>query len=389
MNNKWFNMKAENKNVSIDIFGEIGDYGITAQSFKNELDKYSDYENITININSCGGAVFEGIAIYNMLKNNKAKVTVIVNGLAASIASTIAMAGDEIIMYDNSYLMIHLPYTMAMGTEKEMDKASEVLKNIKNDLVKIYQTKFNKSENELIAMLEAETWISGNDALEMGISNSVIEGLEIAAKFEFDKYNNVPADVKDLYAKKYSEFIKDEVKEDANQSIEQLRVMGIQEIIMLSGDKNSITQKIANALGITNAKGGLLPEDKLNELEAIKKDPARVVAFVGDGINDAPVLAVSDVGIAMGAMGSDVAIETADVIIQTDQLSKIITGIRIGKSTQRIIWQNIILAFTVKAIVLILGAGGLATMWEAVFADVGVALLAILNAVRLQRMEWK
>ena len=215
MNNKWFNMKAENKNVSIDIFGEIGDYGITAQSFKNELDKYSDYENITININSCGGAVFEGIAIYNMLKNNKAKVTVIVNGLAASIASTIAMAGDEIIMYDNSYLMIHLPYTMAMGTEKEMDKASEVLKNIKNDLVKIYQTKFNKSENELIAMLEAETWISGNDALEMGISNSVIEGLEIAAKFEFDKYNNVPADVKDLYAKKYSEFIKDEVKEDA------------------------------------------------------------------------------------------------------------------------------------------------------------------------------
>ena len=158
---------------------------------------------------------------------------------------------------------------------------------------------------------------------------------------------------------------------------------------MLSGDKNSITQKVAAQLGIEKAKGGLLPEDKLNEVERIKQDKQKKVAFIGDGINDAPVLAASDVGIAMGAMGSDVAIETADVIIQTDQLSKISTGIRISKSTQKIIWQNIFLAFGVKIIVLILGAGGLATMWEAVFADVGVALLAILNAVRLQRMKWR
>jgi Zn2+/Cd2+-exporting ATPase len=182
--------------------------------------------------------------------------------------------------------------------------------------------------------------------------------------------------------------IADELKEDAKQSIQQLRKAGIQEIIMLSGDKDSITQKVAQELGIETAKGGLLPEDKLNEVEKIKQDSTKIVAFVGDGINDAPVLAASDVGIAMGALGSDVAIETADVIIQTDQPSKIVTGIKIGKSTQRIIWQNIALAFGVKVIVLILGAGGLATMWEAVFADVGVALLAILNAVRLQRMEW-
>ena len=132
----------------------------------------------------------------------------------------------------------------------------------------------------------------------------------------------------------------------------------------------------------------LLPEDKLREVESIKQDKSKKVAFIGDGINDAPVLAASDVGIAMGAMGSDVAIETADVIIQTDQLSKVSTGIQIAKSTQKIIWQNIFLAFGVKIIVLILGAGGLATMWEAVFADVGVALLAILNAVRLQKMDW-
>jgi len=178
--------------------------------------------------------------------------------------------------------------------------------------------------------------------------------------------------------------IADELKEDAKDSIQQLRKAGIKTIMMLSGDKNSITQQVAKELNIDSAKGGLLPEDKLNEVERIKQDKTKIVAFVGDGINDAPVLAASDVGIAMGGLGSDVAIETADVIIQTDQPSKIAMGIKIGNSTQRIIWQNIALAFGVKIIVLILGAGGLATMWEAVFADVGVALLAILNAVRLQ-----
>jgi Cd2+/Zn2+-exporting ATPase len=183
--------------------------------------------------------------------------------------------------------------------------------------------------------------------------------------------------------------IADELKTDAKDSIQQLRKAGIKTLMMLSGDKDSITQKVANELGIENAKGGLLPEDKLSEVEKIKQAPDKIVAFVGDGINDAPVLAASDVGIAMGGLGSDVAIETADVIIQTDQPSKIATGIKIGKSTQRIIWQNIALAFGVKIIVLILGAGGVATMWEAVFADVGVALLAILNAVRLQRINWK
>lgn len=183
--------------------------------------------------------------------------------------------------------------------------------------------------------------------------------------------------------------IADELKADAKDSIQKLRKAGIKTLMMLSGDKDSITQKVAYELGIENAKGGLLPEDKLSEVEKIKQDPDIIVAFVGDGINDAPVLAASDVGIAMGGLGSDVAIETADVVIQTDQPSKIATGIRIGKSTQRIIWQNIALAFGVKVIVLILGAGGLATMWEAVFADVGVALLAILNAVRLQRMAWE
>ena len=182
--------------------------------------------------------------------------------------------------------------------------------------------------------------------------------------------------------------IADELKDDAHQAIKQIRDAGISKIIMLSGDKDSITQQVAKELKIDWAKGGLLPEDKLNEVEELKKQPETKVAFIGDGINDAPVLAASGVGIAMGGLGSDVAIETADVIIQTDQPSKIARAIKIGRSTRRIVWQNIGLAFGVKVIVLILGAGGLATMWEAVFADVGVAFLAILNAVRLQKMKW-
>tara|TARA_R110002020_G_scaffold174392_1_gene365569 strand:+ start:32973 stop:34931 length:1959 start_codon:yes stop_codon:yes gene_type:complete len=182
--------------------------------------------------------------------------------------------------------------------------------------------------------------------------------------------------------------IADELKEDAKETITALHKVGIKNIMMLSGDKDSITQQVAKELNIENAKGGLLPEDKLNEVEILKKNPENKIAFIGDGINDTPVLAASNVGIAMGGLGSDVAIETADVIIQTDQPSKVVRAIKISRSTRKIVWQNIILAFGVKVIVLILGAGGLATMWEAVFADVGVALLAILNAVRLQRMSW-
>jgi Cd2+/Zn2+-exporting ATPase len=182
--------------------------------------------------------------------------------------------------------------------------------------------------------------------------------------------------------------IADEVKEDAKEAIRQMHLNGIKQTIMLSGDKNSITQKVAKQIGIDTAFGDLLPENKVQKVEELKQDKTKIIAFVGDGINDAPVLALSDVGIAMGAMGSDAAIETANVVIQTDQPLKIVTAIKIGKATRGIVIQNIILAFAVKAIVLVLGAGGLATMWEAVFADVGVALLAILNAVRIQRMKF-
>lgn len=180
--------------------------------------------------------------------------------------------------------------------------------------------------------------------------------------------------------------IADSIKEDAQITIDKLKALGVK-TTMLSGDKSTVVKFVADKLGITNAYGDLLPEDKVNKVkELIAKN--ETVCFVGDGVNDAPVVALSNVGIAMGGLGSDATIETADVVIQDDMPSKIPMAINIGKQTKKIVWQNIILAFAVKAIVLVLGAGGLATMWEAVFADVGVALLAILNAVRIQRMKF-
>lgn len=180
--------------------------------------------------------------------------------------------------------------------------------------------------------------------------------------------------------------IADRIKEDAPEAVQKLEKLGVA-TTMLSGDKTAVVQLIAEKLGIKNAFGNLLPEDKVNKVRALKALGGSV-AFVGDGVNDAPVVALSDAGIAMGGLGSDATIETADIVIQDDKPSKIPMAIEIGKATKSIVWQNIALAFGVKVIVLILGAGGLATMWEAVFADVGVALLAILNAVRIQRMRF-
>jgi Cd2+/Zn2+-exporting ATPase len=181
--------------------------------------------------------------------------------------------------------------------------------------------------------------------------------------------------------------IADEIKEDAKATIQSLHKINVK-TVMLSGDKQAVVNAVAKELNIDSAYGDLLPENKAEKVEALKLENQKV-AFVGDGVNDAPVIALADAGIAMGGLGSDATIETADIVIQNDQPKKIYTAINIGKQTKIIVWQNITMAFVVKATVLILGAGGLATMWEAVFADVGVALLAILNAVRIQRMKFE
>lgn len=181
----------------------------------------------------------------------------------------------------------------------------------------------------------------------------------------------------------------DTLKEDAREAVDRLKALRIPRIQLLSGDKKEIVRIFAEKLGIDQAYGDLLPEDKTDHLRRVQAETNAAVAFVGDGMNDAPVLALSDVGIAMGGLGSDAAIESADVVIQTDQPSKVATAISIGRTTRRIVTQNIVGAIGVKGVILLAGACGYATLWGAVFADVGVALLAVLNSVRILHKSFK
>ncbi len=181
--------------------------------------------------------------------------------------------------------------------------------------------------------------------------------------------------------------ISDEIKEDSKASIEAMKRMGIEKTIMLTGDKREVAEVVSKNVGIDEVYSELLPTDKFHKLEDILKleTGSKKVAFVGDGINDAPSLARSDIGIAMGGIGSDAAIEAADIVIMTDEISKIPTAINISKKTIKIVKQNIVFAIGVKVLVLILGALGISSMWEAVFADVGVSVIAIINAMRAMR----
>ena len=175
--------------------------------------------------------------------------------------------------------------------------------------------------------------------------------------------------------------IADEIKEDAKKTVEELNNLGIKNVVMLTGDNRKIG---ASKLKISKVFTDLLPLGKVEKMEEFLKNKSAngKVLFVGDGINDAPVLARADIGVAMGGVGSDAAIEAADMIVMNDEPSKIVTALKIAKKTKKIVWQNIIFALGVKIIILGMGALGFATMWEAVFGDVGVALIAILNATR-------
>ncbi|WP_448136968.1 heavy metal translocating P-type ATPase [Sphingobacterium siyangense] len=179
--------------------------------------------------------------------------------------------------------------------------------------------------------------------------------------------------------------VADRIKPDARAVIQAMHAQGLY-TVMLSGDKTAVVDEVAKELGLDKAYGDLLPEDKVSHVQQLI-DQGRRVAFAGDGVNDAPVVALAHVGIAMGGLGADATVETADVVIQNDEPHKILSAIKIGKITRSIVWQNVILAMGIKIIVLILGAGGIATLWEAVIADVGVALLAILNAIRIQHKQ--
>ena len=183
--------------------------------------------------------------------------------------------------------------------------------------------------------------------------------------------------------------ISDELKEDSINAINTLKILGIKKFVMLTGDIKSVGEKIGKQLGIDEVYAELLPTDKVEKLELLinNKSSKGNVVFVGDGINDAPVLARADIGIAMGGLGSDAAIEAADIVIMNDEPSKIVTAVTIAKRTRRIVWQNISFAIFIKIVFLILGAFGVASMWEAVFADVGVSIIAVLNAMRVMKVN--
>ena len=275
--------------------------------------------------------------------------------------------------------------------EKELVKLAATLeKNSTHPIAKAVSDYAGETSNDLKAEQVEE--ISGH-----GLKGKV-EGKDLlAGNVKLLKKFNIsyPAEIEKIVDtivvvavnNQYSGYITiaDEIKEDAAQAIKQLHDLNIK-TVMLSGDKQSVVDQVAKQIGIDEAYGDLLPEGKVEKVQQLKNDGKRI-AFVGDGVNDAPVVALADAGIAMGGLGSDATIETADVVIQNDQPSRIVSAIKIGKITRNIVWQNIILAMVVKVFVLILGAGGVANLWEAVIADVGVALLAILNAVRIQRIK--
>jgi cadmium-exporting ATPase len=299
-----------------------------------------------------------------------------------------ALTGVDTVVFDKTGTLT----TGAFGVRQTMQLSPEELQTvvamerssthpIAKAIVKVYGEgeKIN-AENMpglgLRAEIAGETWLAGTLRLLENQGVSYPEELQ-----------TIPDTI--VACAKNGRFIgcillSDTLKPDAADAISMLRKVGITLVEMLSGDKQALVDKVADELKLEQALGDLLPQHKAERIETLQKQ-GRKVAFVGDGINDAPVLALSDVGIAMGGAGADMAIETADVVLQTDQPSRLAQALGLARKTRAIVWQNIAFAIGVKVVVMVLGLMGIATLWEAVFADSGVALLAVVNAMRIMR----
>lgn len=194
MTKTWFTAKAVDGEADVSIYDEIGMFGITAKDFADELNALGKVSHINLSINSPGGSVFDGLAIHNMLKRHKAMITVRVDGVAASIASVIAMAGDVILMPDNAFMMIHDPSGVVMGTSRDMRQLADALDKIKTGLVAAYASKSGLDRDEIEAIMTAETWLTAQEAVDMGFADSIEDPVRIAASFELSKFKNAPAD---------------------------------------------------------------------------------------------------------------------------------------------------------------------------------------------------
>lgn len=242
--------------------------------------------------------------------------------------------------------------------------------------------------------------VSGFDEIAGRGTKVIVDGKEVLAgnaglmtqeNIAFEEHDEVGTTIHIALDREYQGYIviSDEVKKDAAEAVRGLRSLGIKKLMMFTGDSRAAGEKIGRELGLDQVRSGLLPQQKVEELEKLEKEkPSKSkILFVGDGINDAPVLARADVGIAMGGLGSDAAVEAADIVIMTDEPSKIVSAIKIARKTKKVVWENIVFAIAVKTVFLILGAFGMANMWEAVFSDVGVALIAVFNAMRVLQVK--
>ena len=309
-----------------------------------------------------------------------------------------ALANTEIVVFDKTGTLTEgdakVQKTEAEGISKEeLLEITALAENFSNHPIALsIKSEYNKPIDEKRIVKTQE--LTGRGIKATIDEKEVLVGNEKLMKEEKIDYKECTDAGTALYVaidKKYVGYIliADSIKKDSKKAIQNLKKNAIKQTVMLTGDRKQVGEVVAKELGIDKVYTELLPDGKVEKVEELlkEKSPKGKLAFVGDGINDAPVLAISDIGIAMGALGSDAAIEAADVVLMTDEPSKIVDAIHLSKKTMRIVKENITFAILVKVIVLILSAFGLSTMWEAVFADVGVSIIAIINALRVLRVK--
>ena len=309
-----------------------------------------------------------------------------------------ALANTEIVVFDKTGTLTEgdakVQKIEAEGISKEeLLEITALAENFSNHPIALsIKSEYNKPIDEKRIVKTQE--LTGRGIKATIDEKEVLVGNEKLMKEEKINYKECTDVGTALYVaidKKYVGYIliADSIKKDSKKAIQNLKKNGIKQTVMLTGDRKQVGEVVAKELGIDKVYTELLPDGKVEKVEELlkEKSPKGKLAFVGDGINDAPVLAISDIGIAMGALGSDAAIEAADVVLMTDEPSKIVDAIHLSKKTMRIVKENITFAILVKVIVLILSAFGLSTMWEAVFADVGVSIIAIINALRVLRVK--
>ena len=309
-----------------------------------------------------------------------------------------ALANTEIVVFDKTGTLTEGVFEVQEINPVDISK-EELLKlaayaenysnhPISNSLKKAYKEEINQDEignaeeisgKGIITIVDGKEVVVGNDKL-MEEKNIQYTKCQMVGTILYVAVNNKFAG---------SIIIADKIKEDSANAIEQLKKNNIKQVVMLTGDKKEVGESVAKELKLDKVYTELLPDQKVEKVEELIKDKSEKgkLAFVGDGINDAPVLAISDIGIAMGGVGSDAAIEAADIVIMTDEPSKIVGAIKVSKKTMRIVIQNIVFAIGRKVLVLILSALGISTMWEAVFADVGVCVIAVVNSLRALRIK--